>query len=159
MTSQALLASGFVAVVRISCSSGRRTWKESGFEADASFLTKMPSRSRMRCLKKSRASQDSPANEQQLDVDALAELLGDVHAEASRDFSHVFAKAASAASLAVASVLCASTERTEEVFRLYAQTQLSWYRGEVRMQPSFFSDWLNWCQGHASNTASAQGKE
>jgi DNA polymerase phi len=107
-------------------------------------------------LKKSRGSQDSPADE--LDADTLMQLLHNIHAEASKDLSHVFARAASAASLAVASVLCASTDRTEEVFQLYAQTQLKWYRGEVKMQPSFFTDWLNWCQGHASNTA-AQGKE
>ena len=105
-------------------------------------------------LKKSRANQDS----NELDADALMALLRDIHADASKDPSHLFARAASSASLAVASVLCASTGRAEEVFQLYAQSQLSWYRGEVKMQPSFFADWLNWCQGHASNMA-AQGKE
>lgn len=117
-----------------------------------------------KALKKSRGNQEPAAagttsSNNNTDEEALMELLSGIHTDASKDMSHVYARAASTASLAVASVLCASAERTEEVFQLYAQSQLKWYRGEVKMQPSFFTDWLNWCQGHASNTAAAQAKE
>ena len=88
--------------------------------------------------------------EHTVDADALLTLLGEIHTEASQDPSHAFAKAASAASVAVASVLCTSTDKAEEVFQLYAQTQLAWYRKEVKMQMTFFQEWLNWCQSHAA---------
>nr|MCV5143107.1 hypothetical protein [Escherichia coli] len=67
---------------------------------------------------------------------------------------HAFAKAASTASLAIASVLVAR-EKTEKVFELYADSQLKWFKGDVKIQPAFFSDWLNWCQSHASASANA----
>ncbi|KAK0731034.1 DNA polymerase phi-domain-containing protein [Lasiosphaeris hirsuta] len=103
-------------------------------------------------LKKARSSHvEAPT----LDTDALFALLEEIHGEASQDFSHAFAKAASTASLAVASVLCGPRGKTEEVFQLYTQTQLRWYRGEVKIQFSFFSDWLHWCQSHASGVAQA----
>ncbi|KAL1846234.1 hypothetical protein VTK73DRAFT_324 [Phialemonium thermophilum] len=97
-----------------------------------------------------------------LDADDLLALLAEIHTEAALDQSHVLARAASAASLAVASVLLDGTGPwtavarqgiDEDVFRLYAGTQLRWFRGEIKMQASFFSDWLNWCQSHASASA------
>ncbi len=91
----------------------------------------------------------------EVDGDALMALLKEVHGEASKDPSHTFAKAASTASLAVASVLCSSTDKTQEVFQLYAQTQLAWYQKEIRVQMIFFQDWLNWCQSYAAASASA----
>jgi DNA polymerase phi len=90
-----------------------------------------------------------------LDLGAMASLLGELHEEAAKDASHAFARAASTACLAVASVTCCDGEREEEVFALYAKTQRKWFNGEVKIQPSFFSDWLNWCQSHASTAATA----
>jgi DNA polymerase phi len=106
-------------------------------------------------LKKSRGSgsQDLLSDEA---AESMMLLLQDIHSEASQDPSHAYAKAASAASQAVASSLCSSKEWTEKVFQLYATTQLKWFTGEIRLQPSFFSDWLNWCQGHALTMATQE---
>ena len=109
-------------------------------------------------LKKSRGQQEAEQI-RETDPEALFGSLRDIHEEASKDPSHLFARAASAASTAVASVVCADAKMQEQVFQLYSQTQLRWYRGEVRMQASFFTDWLNWCQSHASNMiAQSKGK-
>jgi DNA polymerase phi len=91
----------------------------------------------------------------ELDLEALVALLEELHEEASRDMSHAFARAVSTAALAVASVACGDEKAREQVFGLYAKTQLRWFNGEVKIQAAFFSDWLNWCQSHASNAAAA----
>lgn len=102
-------------------------------------------------LKKTKASVAVEA-----DSDALLVMLTDLHEEASKDPSHAFAKAASTASLAVAAVLCGEAQdKTDQVFLLYAKTQLKWFKGEIKIQQVFFSDWLNWCQSHASAAAAA----
>jgi DNA polymerase phi len=85
----------------------------------------------------------------------MVRLLGELHEEAAKDMSHAFARAVSTACLAVASITCCDAEREEEVFALYAKTQRRWFNGEVKIQASFFSDWLNWCQSHASTAAAA----
>jgi DNA polymerase phi len=108
-------------------------------------------------LKKSRKDSDSPATE--ADLEQILEVFKGTHEEASKDLSHTFAKAVSAASLSCAWALCFATpeSRVQEVFNLYHATQLAWFKGEARIQPSFFTEWLNWCQSHASNAAT-QGK-
>ncbi|KAK4444270.1 DNA polymerase V [Podospora aff. communis PSN243] len=98
-------------------------------------------------LKKARSSH---VENDDIEVEQLTELLKEIHHEASKDPSHAFAKAVSTASLAVASVLCANKETREGVFELYAQTQLKWFEGTVKIQQAFFSEWLQWCQSHAS---------
>ncbi|KAK2067159.1 hypothetical protein P8C59_000918 [Phyllachora maydis] len=69
-------------------------------------------------------------------ITKLVALLAAVHGEAGKDFSHAYARAASAASLALASVLCAAKDEMTEakVFTLYSRTQLGWKRGEVLNQ-------------------------
>ncbi|KAK4180818.1 DNA polymerase phi-domain-containing protein [Triangularia setosa] len=88
------------------------------------------------------------------------EMLGRLHEEAAKDPSHAFTKAVSTCCLTVASLMCNDDDDAAEndmssVFKLYAETQLKWFRGEVKIQASFFLDWLNWCQAHANATASA----
>ena len=90
-----------------------------------------------------------------LDSEALVALLRDLHEEAAQDMSHAFARAVSTASLAVASVVCGAEQGRETVFSLYAETQLQWFSGEAKIQAAFFSEWLNWCQSHASTAATA----
>ncbi|KAK0624760.1 DNA polymerase phi-domain-containing protein [Bombardia bombarda] len=108
-----------------------------------------------RALKKARSG-DRQEETKEVDAAAMMKLLEELHEEASSDLSHAFAKAVSTASLAVASVLCGKKdEKTQAVFQLYARTQLRWYHGEVKIQPAFFADWLNWCQSHASVAAAA----
>ncbi|RKU40610.1 DNA-directed DNA polymerase [Coniochaeta pulveracea] len=92
------------------------------------------------------------------EIDELLALLNEIHEEAGKDISHSFAKAASSASLSVASVLIA-LEQTQNVFLRYMDTQQKWYQGEIRIQPSFFSDWINWCQSHASKPSVKQGEK
>ncbi len=111
-----------------------------------------------RSLKKARGG-SQVAKIPELDLEALVSLLEELHEEASRDLSHAFARAASTACLAVASVVCGDEERRDEVFGLYAKTQLKWFNGEVKIQASFFADWLNWCQSHASTAAAAALEE
>jgi len=103
-----------------------------------------------KALKKARSSRVESNN---IDADRLMTLLGEIHDEASKNPAHAFAKAASTASLAVASVLCATDEKRSDVFQLYAQTQMKCYEAKVKIQQAFFLDWLNWCQGHASVAA------
>ncbi|KAJ9161362.1 DNA polymerase V [Coniochaeta hoffmannii] len=104
-------------------------------------------------LKKAR--KDSEASDVDVDLQAILRVLEGVHAEAVKDVSHTFAKAASAASLSCAWTVCFSTSvnRVDDVFRLYHNTQLSWFKGEAKIRPSFFVEWINWCQSHASKAA------
>ncbi|KAJ1327495.1 DNA polymerase phi [Microdochium nivale] len=111
-------------------------------------------------LKKKQAQQQ----QQQLTTEEQLSLLKRIHHEATQGETHAFAKAASRASLVVASSLFASSvsaaasggdkaENIQLVARVYADTQAKWASGAIRMQAVFFSDWLNWCQGQASNAA------
>ena len=106
-----------------------------------------------KALKKSRSSSGHADQGKSSDIaDDLLALLEEIHDEASKDPSHVFAKAVSTASLAVASVLCGMDDRREAVFLLYARTQQKWWEKSVKVQRSFFADWLNWCQSHAASS-------
>ncbi|KAM7199281.1 DNA polymerase V [Rhypophila sp. PSN 637] len=128
-------------------------------------------------LKKARGmiSKEEDVVKGDIDTEELMALLEEIHEEASKDPSHAFARAVSTASLAVASVLLAASPSTvvdkgdededdegEEndveagVFGLYAATQRKWFNGEVKIQASFFSDWLNWCQSHAAAAVAAK---
>jgi DNA polymerase phi len=100
-------------------------------------------------LKKARAGKEVGEGAQE-EIDLLA-LLAQVHEEAGKDNSHAYAKAASAASLIVASSMFATDrEAIRSVADVYAKTRSDWVLGEVKLQNSFFADWNNWCQNHAS---------
>jgi len=82
------------------------------------------------------------------------ELLKEVHTEASRNASHALAKAASTASLLIASSLYKADRTTyREIALVYMGTQEAWVQGEIKMQESFFIDWVHWCQSHAAAAA------
>lgn len=102
-----------------------------------------------RGLKKARASRQQEVEVP--DADGLLALLVEVHDEAGKDNAHAYAKAASAASLIVASAMfAADRDVIKQVAAVYAKTQSGWVLGEARLQNSFFADWNNWCQNHAS---------
>ncbi|KAL6902648.1 DNA polymerase phi domain-containing protein [Trichoderma evansii] len=85
------------------------------------------------------------------DAEQLLSVLAEVHEEAGKDNAHAYAKAASAASLIVASAMFATDkELVKQAAAVYAKTQSDWVLGEVKLQNSFFADWNNWCQNHAS---------
>ncbi|KAL6855835.1 DNA polymerase phi domain-containing protein [Trichoderma novae-zelandiae] len=85
------------------------------------------------------------------DADQLLSVLVEIHEEAGKDNGHAYAKAASAASLIVASAMFASDkELVKRAAAVYAKTQSDWVLGQAKLQNSFFADWNNWCQNHAS---------
>ncbi|KAL7924281.1 DNA polymerase phi domain-containing protein [Trichoderma austrokoningii] len=85
------------------------------------------------------------------DAEQLLSVLVQVHEEAGKDNAHAYAKAASAASLIVASAMFATDkELVKQAAAVYAKTQSDWVLGEAKLQNSFFADWNNWCQNHAS---------
>ncbi|KAI1117946.1 DNA polymerase phi-domain-containing protein [Nemania sp. NC0429] len=97
--------------------------------------------------KKTRSSKDT-----RIDTEAQFTLLSDIHEEASKDMSHAFGKAASTASLLVASSLWAADQaNVDRVNAAYAQTFADCQKGKIKMQGAFFSDWINWGMGHANN--------
>ncbi|EFY90915.1 DNA polymerase V, putative [Metarhizium acridum CQMa 102] len=101
-------------------------------------------------LRKARAGKEN--SDDILRGDMLG-LLVQIHEEAGKDNSHAYAKAASAASLIVASSMFAGDRAAiREVAGVYAKTQSDWVLGDVTMQNSFFADWNNWCQNHASQS-------
>lgn len=78
------------------------------------------------------------------------ELLKAIHLEVSKDPSHMFAKAASTASLLVASSLQhTDKENLQEIATVYRDSQVRWVLGKARIQASFFVEWINWCQSLA----------
>lgn len=84
-------------------------------------------------------------------------LLRDIHHEAAQEASHAFARAASAASLLIASSLfAADKENIRRIAAVYADTQADWVTGKIRVQPVLFSDWTNWCQSQAQATSQQQ---
>ncbi|KAH9909274.1 DNA polymerase phi-domain-containing protein [Xylariomycetidae sp. FL2044] len=108
----------------------------------------------------SKASKKSRSKDIELsiDVDAQFALMQKIHAEASKDASHAFARAASTASLIVASSLFAADRgNADRINEIYARTFSDCQRGVVKLQGTFFSDWVNWGMGHAntSNTVVA----
>jgi DNA polymerase phi len=79
------------------------------------------------------------------------QVLKDIHQEASKNQSHAFVKAASTASLLVAtSLFRANKSNRKKIAKIYHETEDSWAEGELKMQASFFHDWVNWCQSHVS---------
>lgn len=77
------------------------------------------------------------------------ELLKKVHKEVLQDPSQAFSKAASSASLAVASsVLRVDKKGVAEVKKVYGETQKAWPKegGGNKARMEFFEQWRNWCQ-------------
>ncbi|KAJ3566165.1 hypothetical protein NPX13_g7242 [Xylaria arbuscula] len=100
----------------------------------------------------SKASKKTRSKDTQVDTEAQVTLLQKLHEEASKDMSHAFAKAASMASLLVASNLwAADQENIYPINTIYAHTFADCQKGKIKIQGAFFSDWVNWGMGHANN--------
>jgi DNA polymerase phi len=105
-----------------------------------------------KATKGGKAEGDEEEGEEKADFDILEriELLKEIHEEAARDASHAFAKAASTASLLVASSLYRVDKRlVKKVAGVYRDTQVQWVMGEKKVAAGLFVDWVNWCQSHA----------
>ncbi|KAI1272903.1 DNA polymerase phi-domain-containing protein [Xylaria sp. FL0933] len=104
-----------------------------------------------------KASKKTRSKETQVDTEAQIKLLEEIHKEASKDMSHAFGKAASTASLLVASNLwAADKENVDRINAVYAQTFSDCQKGNVKIQGAFFSDWINWGMGHANNKSTGE---
>jgi DNA polymerase phi len=96
----------------------------------------------------SKKSEDAPT----VNISEQLKLLKAIHAEASKDPSHMFAKAASSACLLVASSMYkADKGSVKKIAGVYRNSQVAWVQGEVKMQAAFFVEWVNWCQSHANS--------
>jgi DNA polymerase phi len=85
-------------------------------------------------------------------VSEQIKLMKAIHVEASKDPSHLFAKAASSASLLVASSLYrADKGSVKKIATVYRDSQIAWLDGEVKMQAAFFMEWVNWCQSRVNS--------
>lgn len=101
-------------------------------------------------LKKARSNKKETTTARAEDL--LVNLV-EVHEEATKDTSHAYSKAASAASLIIGSSMFAIDKAAiKQVAAVYAKTQSEWVLGEAKLQASFFADWNNWCQNQASQS-------
>jgi len=99
----------------------------------------------------SKKTEDSPA----VNISEQTKLLKAIHLEASKDPSHMYAKAASTASLLIASSMHrADKGSVKKIAGVYRDSQVAWVEGEVKMQAAFFVEWVNWCQSHANSSSS-----
>lgn len=100
----------------------------------------------------SKASKSAKKDPSELNLSEQIKLLKAIHLEASQDPSNMFAKAASSASLLIASSLYrADRGSIKKIAKAYMETQVAWVSGEVKMQTVFFDQWNNWCQSHAKS--------
>jgi DNA polymerase phi len=87
-------------------------------------------------------------------------LMKAIHHEASKDPSNMFAKAASSASLLIASSLYrADKGNVKKIANVYMETQVAWVEGAAKLQTVFFDQWVNWCQNHANSRTGLGAKE
>lgn len=79
-------------------------------------------------------------------------LMKAIHAEATKDASHALAKAASTASLLIASSLYrADNGNAKKITTVYRDSQCACLEGEIKMQAVFWADWANWVQSQCSS--------
>ncbi|KAI0833977.1 DNA polymerase phi-domain-containing protein [Hypoxylon sp. FL0890] len=100
-----------------------------------------------KAFKKARAAN----SEVKFDAETQFALMREIHQQAAKDMSHAYGRAASAASLLVASSLFSDKENIDDINALYAKTFAECQKGAIKMQGFFFTDWVNWGMGHAAN--------
>ena len=110
---------------------------------------------------KSKSKASSSEAEVEINVKAQIALIKGFHEEVLKDQSKVFAKAASIASLSLASgIYRADKSQFEKIGKVYLQTMTKCDVEGVKIQASFVSDWVNWWQSHiAQATAGSAAKE
>jgi DNA polymerase phi len=88
----------------------------------------------------------------EVDVDEMLKLMKDIHLEATKDPSHVFAKAASTASLLAASRLFRiDRSNGRKIVKVYADSQGAVLEDGLKIHAAFFHDFANWVQSHNAN--------
>ncbi|RAL66117.1 hypothetical protein DID88_005788 [Monilinia fructigena] len=98
---------------------------------------------------KSRSKASSSDGEVEINIKAHIALIKAIHEEVLKDQSKVFAKAASTASLSLASgIYRADRSQFEKIGKVYLHTMTKCDAEGVKIQASFVSDWVNWWQSH-----------
>ncbi|KAI1134949.1 DNA polymerase phi-domain-containing protein [Hypoxylon sp. FL0543] len=93
------------------------------------------------------------------DAEGQFDLMRAIHRQAAKDMSHAYGRAASAASLLVASSLFTDKKNIDGINALYAETFSECQKGALKIPGFFFTDWVNWGMGHAANAnAGANGQ-
>ncbi|KAF3066520.1 DNA polymerase V [Daldinia childiae] len=103
-----------------------------------------------KAFKKARAAGDK----HELDATAQLALMREIHQQAAKDVAHAYGRAASMASLLVASSLVAAApagDHVDAINALYAQTFTECQKGTLKLPGFLFTDWVNWGMGHAAN--------
>lgn len=110
---------------------------------------------------KSRSKASSSDGEVEVNIKAHIALIKAIHEEVLKDQSKVFAKAASTASLSLASgIYRADKSQFEKIGKVYLHTMTKCDAEGVKIQASFVSDWVNWWQSHIAQAgAGGAGKE
>lgn len=99
---------------------------------------------------KSLANSRSKAKAEVENVEAHITLIEGIHEEALKDQSTLHAKAASTASLSLASGLYRTDKsQFEKIEKIYQHTKTKCDEG-AKVQASFLSGWVNWRQSHMS---------
>ncbi|KAI0897052.1 DNA polymerase phi-domain-containing protein [Annulohypoxylon nitens] len=97
----------------------------------------------------------STSTTQEDNAERQLSLLREIHSQAARDASHAYGRAASQASLLVASSLVVDKGNVERVNEAYSKTFSRCQTGEAKIPGFFFSDWVNWGMGRAANASTA----
>ncbi|KAF4628481.1 hypothetical protein G7Y89_g9668 [Cudoniella acicularis] len=88
----------------------------------------------------------------EVDVPEQIELMKAIHLEATKDQSHMFARAVSTSSLLIASNLYRANEDNEdEISKVYTATMRECTKSKVKVQPVLIHDWVNWWQSHLNS--------
>ncbi|APA05757.1 hypothetical protein sscle_01g005270 [Sclerotinia sclerotiorum 1980 UF-70] len=103
---------------------------------------------------KSRSKASSSEAEAEINVKAHITLIKGIHEEVLKDQSKIFAKAASTASLSLASgIYRADKSQFEKIGKVYLHTMTKCDIEGVKIQASFIADWVNWWQSHIAHAA------
>ncbi|KAI1478863.1 hypothetical protein K445DRAFT_319355 [Daldinia sp. EC12] len=112
-----------------------------------------------KAFKKARATGDK----HDLDPTSQLALMREIHQQAAKDAAHAYGRAASTASLLVASSLVATShaagEHVSAINALYAETFTECQKGNLKLPGFFFTDWVNWGMGHAANAQQQQQQQ
>ncbi|KAG4219548.1 hypothetical protein PC116_g31973 [Phytophthora cactorum] len=112
-----------------------------------------------KAFKKARATGDK----HDLDPTSQLALMREIHQQAAKDAAHAYGRAASTASLLVASSLVAAShaagEHVSAINALYAETFTECQKGNLKLPGFFFTDWVNWGMGHAANAQQQQQQQ
>ncbi|QSZ34050.1 hypothetical protein DSL72_005630 [Monilinia vaccinii-corymbosi] len=98
---------------------------------------------------RSKASSSSSDGEMKIDIKAHIALIKVIHEEVLKGQSNIFVRAASRASLSLASgIYRADKSQFEKIGKVYLHTMTKSDVEGVKIQASFIVDWVNWWQSH-----------